>query len=441
VGRDRSFSREILDEGGLTESTRKGVLGAVLREDGLRASKHIKRGAFMLRGTCRILSRGLLLFSLLISLFSAVALTPALAAEPIRIGVVVSITGWGGFLGAPMKDAFIAIAEDANRRGGLLGRQIELIIEDDTSNPSTAVIATTKLIRDKRASVIVGPTIVDSGMAMIPTCEQEQTPFVVTGPVPNLGKKWVFIIGPGDIRGAARLLELVVTDLGMKRIALLHDSTNYGKVGASIYNKEITRYPGAALIIQERYDNSDTNMVPQLTKIKAAGPDIMILHGTGGLAAVIAKNYKQLGMKVPVIASHATAVPDFVKLAGPIAEESGWIMFGLKSNIAESLPADDAYRKNLYEPFKKLMKDKYGDSTKINLFHETAYDGLTAAMEAIKTAGTDNRGAIRDALEKIRLDLFLGPYECTPEDHQGSKRDYHTVPMLIKNGSFVPYKK
>ena len=202
------FSREILDEGGLTESTRKGVLGAVLREDGLHASKHIKRGAFMLRGTCRILSRGLLLFSLLISLFSAVALTSALAAEPIRIGVVVSITGWGGFLGAPMKDAFIAIAEDANRRGGLLGRQIELIIEDDTSNPSTAVIATTKLIRDKRASVIVGPTIVDSGMAMIPTCEQEQTPFVVTSPVPNLGKKWVFIIGPGDIRGAARLLEL-----------------------------------------------------------------------------------------------------------------------------------------------------------------------------------------------------------------------------------------
>ena len=67
----------------------------------------------MLRGTCRILSRGLLLFSLLISLFSAVALTSALAAEPIRIGVVVSITGWGGFLGAPIgKDAFIAIAED-----------------------------------------------------------------------------------------------------------------------------------------------------------------------------------------------------------------------------------------------------------------------------------------------------------------------------------------
>jgi branched-chain amino acid transport system substrate-binding protein len=167
----------------------------------------------------------------------------------------------------------------------------------------------------------------------------------------------------------------------------------------------------------------------------------MILHGTGGLAAVIAKNYKQLGMKIPVITSHATAVPDFVKLAGPIAEESGWIMFGLKSNIAETLPADDPYRKNLYEPFKKLMKDKYGDSVKLNLFHETAYDGLVAAMEAIKTAGTDDRAEIRNALEKIKLELFLGPYECTPEDHQGSKRDYHTVPMSIKNGNFVPFKK
>jgi branched-chain amino acid transport system substrate-binding protein len=363
------------------------------------------------------------------------------AAEPIRIGVILSITGWGGFLGAPMKDAVIAIADDVNHKGGILGRQIELLIEDDKSNPSTAVIATTKLIRDRKVAAIVGPTIVDSGMAMIPTCEQEQTPFVVTGPLPNLGKKWVFIIGPGDIRGAARLLELVVNELGMKRIALLHDSTNYGKVGAQIYNKEITRYPGASLIIQERYDNSDTSMVPQLSKIKALNPDIMILHGTGGLAAVIAKNYKQLGMKTPVITSHATAVPDFVKLAGPIAEESGWIMFGLKSNIVETLPADDPYRKNLYEPFKKIMKDKYGDSVKLNLFHATAYDGLVAAMEAIKTAGTDDRNEVRNALEKIKLDLFLGPYECTPEDHQGSKRDYHTVPMLIKNGNFVPFKK
>ncbi len=395
----------------------------------------------MLKQTSRIVSGTVLLISLCFFLFSPAAERPAAAAEPVKIGVVLSITGWGGFLGTPMRDAFLAIVEDANRRGGLLGRQIELNIEDDQSNPSTAVIATTKLIRDKKVAVIIGPTIVDSGMAMIPTCEQEQTPFVVTGPVPNPAKKWVFIIGPGDIRGAARLLELVVTELGMKRIALLHDSSNYGKTGASVYNKEITRYPGATFVIQERYDNSDTNMIPQLTRIKAANPDIMILHGTGGLAAVIAKNYKQLGLKFPVITSHATAVPDFVKLAGPIAEESKWIMFGLKSNIAETLPTNDPYRKNLYEPFKKLMKEKYGDSVKINLFHETAYDGFTVAAEAIKAAGSDDRAAIRDALEKVRLDLFLGPYECTSEDHQGSKRDYHTVPMMIKNGEFVPFKK
>jgi branched-chain amino acid transport system substrate-binding protein len=412
-----------------------------MRETCFHAKIINKRGTFMMTQRWRILSRGICLLALILFLFSTVSLSRVWAAEPIKIGVILSITGWGGFLGAPMKDAVIAITEDVNRKGGLLGRQVELLIEDDKSNPSTAVIATTKLIRDKKVAAIVGPTIVDSGMAMIPTCEQEQTPFVVTGPLPNLGKKWVFIIGPGDIRGAARLLELVVNELGMKRIALLHDSTNYGKVGAQIYNKEITRYPNASLIIQERYDNSDTSMVPQLSKIKALNPDIMILHGTGGLAAVIAKNYKQLGMKIPVITSHATAVPDFVKLAGPIAEESGWIMFGLKSNIVDTLPADDPYRKNLYEPFKKLMKDKFGDSVKLNLFHATAYDGLVAAMEAIKAAGTDDRAEIRNALEKIKLELFLGPYECTPEDHQGSKRDYHTVPMLIKNGNFVPFKK
>jgi len=366
---------------------------------------------------------------------------PAKAGEPIKIGSVLSVTGWGGFLGAPERDALIAIVEDANRKGGLLGRQIELTIEDDQSNPSTAAVAATKLVRDKRVAVVVGPTITDSGLAMIPVCEQAQTPLVTTAPILNPAKKWVFLTGPGDPRGASRILEFAIKELGMKRIALLHDSAAYGMTAAKIYNKDIADYPGAAIVIDERYETTDTNMVSQLMKIKAANPDIIILHGTGNLAAVIAKNYKQLGLTIPVLASHATVVPAFVKLAGPIAEENKWMFFSIKHSIVKYLPPDDPYRKNLFEPFERLMKEKYGDSVKINQFHVSIYDGIKVAMEAIRTAGTDDRAAIRDALEKIRVDCFLGPYEATPEDHQGSRKDYYSVPMMLNNGEFVPFRK
>ena len=104
-------------------------------------------------------------------------LKPAQAAEPIRIGVVLSISGWGGAIGTPEREAMVVVAEDVNRKGGVMGRPIELLVEDDQSSPTTAVIAATKLARDEKVCMVLGPSISDSGMAMIPIMEKEEVPF------------------------------------------------------------------------------------------------------------------------------------------------------------------------------------------------------------------------------------------------------------------------
>lgn len=124
-----------------------------------------------------VLLRRFLVVSLALVVMCSAALKPAAAAEPIKLGVVFSITGWGGFIGSPMKDAAIAVVEDVNKKGGVLGRPIELLIEDDQSNPTNAVVAATKLIKDQKVAAIIGPSITDSGRAIIPLCEQEQVPF------------------------------------------------------------------------------------------------------------------------------------------------------------------------------------------------------------------------------------------------------------------------
>ncbi len=80
------------------------------------------------------------------------------AAEPIRIGVVFSITGWAGFIGTPERDSLVTVIEDVNRKGGVLGRPIELFVEDDQSNPTNAALAAAKLIRDKLVSAVIGPS-------------------------------------------------------------------------------------------------------------------------------------------------------------------------------------------------------------------------------------------------------------------------------------------
>jgi branched-chain amino acid transport system substrate-binding protein len=383
--------------------------------------------------------KSLLVAVLMILTFVGAPLLKASAAEPIKVGAVLSISGWAGFIGTPMKEAMVAIVEDTNKKGGIKGRPIELYIEDDKSNPTTAVIATTKLARDVKVSVLMGPATADSGMAMIPIAEQEQVPFAVSGPVIAPLKKWVFHVTPSDLISSAAVLEYAVKDLGGKRIAVIHDTANFGMTGMKVFNAEIAKYPSASIIIEEKFDTTDTNVIPQLTKIKAANPDVMIVQAPGGQAAVIAKNYKQLGMKTIVVGPPAVTTPEFLKIAGNAAEEGPWILLGGKIMIAEKLSANDPYRRNLYEPFKKLMKEKYPDRP-IMVFHSVAHDAIRIVIEALKAAGSDDRSAIRNALETVKYEGTMGPYACSPTDHRGIIV-YNGLPVVVKNGDFVLYTR
>jgi len=364
--------------------------------------------------------------------------TAALGAEPLKVGVVLSLTGWAGFMGSPQKQAFTAIFDEANSKGGISGRQIQYFFEDDQSNPVTAA---TKLIRDRKVAIMTGPSTTDSGMSMIPVCEQQGVPFFITAPVSAPYKKWVFLLGPGDQRVAAHTARAIAEGLGAKRVALLHDTSAYGMTGAKVMNREIPRYPGCSIIIQENFETTDVSMVPQLTKIKAANPDLIMLFTSGRPASIVAKNYKQLGVKTQVLGSTPVGSPEFIRLAGDIAEENRWLFMAAKLFVADKLPPDDPLRKVLYDPFKKLISERYGESAVINLYQATAYDGAHIVIEALRAVGSDDRSALRDALERIRFEGFHGAFACTPEDHQGSPKDTVTDLMVLRNGQLDLYKK
>jgi branched-chain amino acid transport system substrate-binding protein len=384
-------------------------------------------------------------YSLVLSLlivclcFAFGSFAPAAAAEPpIKIGIVMPITGPGGFMGTPMKEAAVAIFEGINAKGGINGRKVEYIIEDDQSKPTQAVVAATKLIRDEKVCVIIAASLADSDAAMIPTVEQEQIPMLVSGPLVAPYKKWVFHLGPGDERGAAHIMDFVVNQMGAKKIGLMRDTAVYGSEGSKFYNVYAKKYPGVSIVIDEKMEMSDTNVIPQLTKIKAAKPDVMIIHSL--ISGPVAKNYKQLGMTTPVFGSHAMPSPQFLAQAGTIAEESKWVMTGSKLLIGDKVPANDSFRKNIYEPFKKMLKDKYGPTKDVNVFHPAIHDGCMVAIEGLKLAGTDNRAALRDAIEKVKFEGMVGNYACNPGDHQCCPKD--TMPeMMVKGGEFVPYSK
>jgi branched-chain amino acid transport system substrate-binding protein len=275
---------------------------------------------------------------------------------------------------------------------------------------------------------------------MIPVCEQEQVPLIVTGPAAAPFEKWVFFLGAGEARGAGHIAEFAVKTLKAKRIAVLHDTGDYGMSGTRDLLKTLSAYPGVSIVAQGQFAPSDTRLTPQLSSIKAANPDLLILYTNGASAAVIAKEYKQTRMTTPVLGSHGVPSAEFLTLAGSTAEEYGWVMIGARIVIAGKLPPDDPYRRNLYDPFLRLMKKKYGRATELSVYEAAAYDGITVAIAAIKVAGAADRAAIRNALERIRYEGFVGTFACTPSDHQGSPGD-DSPAMVVKNGKYVPYKR
>lgn len=366
---------------------------------------------------------------------------PSFAApEPIRIGTIMSITGWAGFIGTPQKEVFNAMIDDINAKGGIHGRPLELYYEDDQSIPTNAVIAATKLIKDRKVVAICGTSTSDSALAIVPVCEQSNIPFINTGPARIPFKKWIFSVGPGDERGAKHLLDFAVKDLGARKIALMYGVDAMGMLGYKVINAEIGAYPGVSLVIQESFDVKDTNMVPQLTKIKSANPDLMILFTTGGAAAIVAKNYKQLGMTTQVLGGGSITMPEFFNIAGKIAEESKWLFLSQPLMIVEKMAPNDPYRKNVWEPAERFMQEKYGPNKHVTMFHGSTFDGLRGIVEAMKMCRTVDPASVRDALEKVRMEGFIGTFAPSPADHQASPVD-PMRPMVLKNGEYVPWLK
>ncbi len=386
--------------------------------------------------------RGAGVLGLAFSLLLAIGGTSVKAAEPIKIGVVLCITGWGGPLGTPGKEAITIAAEDINRRGGVLGRQIELYFEDDQSNPTNAALAATKLIRDKNVAAVIGSNLTVFCMPMLPIFEREQVPNISLGAgheITDPLRKWVFRIPLTDYRLSPRMLKFTVETLGAKRIALLYSTDASGMMGAKGVLDNARKF-GATIVANEKFDPKDTNMIPQLTNIKAANADAIILYTSAAPAAVVAKNYQQLGLKMPVVASHGVPTPEFLKLAGTIVENGRWMLYGMKALYAEQLPLNEPWRKNIYDPFKKSLKEKYGKSD-ITPFHANGHDAMYILAEALKIAGTDDRAALRNALEKVKYKgLLNAEFAYTATDHDGQTGEAYE-PLIRKDGKWWPYKK
>lgn len=358
----------------------------------------------------------------------------ALAADPIKIGSVLSVTGPAAFLGDPELKTLQLYIEKINKEGGVLGRQLQLVHYDDGTDAGKANGFAKRLIDDDKVDIIVGGTVTGSTMSMIPLVEKAELPFislagavVIVEPV----KKWVFKTPHTDRMAAEKVFE-DMKKRNLTKVALLSETSGFGASGKK-ETEAMAAKMGITLVANETYGPKDTDMTPQLTKIKnTTGVQAVLVFGLGQGPALVNKNYKQLGITLPLYHAHGVASEEFIKLSGPAAE--GVRLPAAALLVADKLAASDP-QKPVTTGYRKAYRERFKDD--VSTFGGHAYDGLMIAVEAFKRAGSTDKAKVRDAIEATKGYVGTGgKVNMSPSDHMGL--DLSAFRMLeIKNGDWA----
>ena len=367
--------------------------------------------------------------------FHVVAADPSFAAPPIKIGALFSVTGPPSFLGEPERNAAQMAIDEINKAGGIKGRQLQLIVYDTQGDATKAVQTATRLIKDDQVAAIIGPSTTGDTMAIIQIVEKAEIPLIscaagikITDPV----KKWVFKTAQNDNLAVAKIYEYL-NKVKINKIAILTVSDSFGSSGREQLTTQASKY-GIQIISDDTYGPKDTDMTAQLTKIRGGQAQALICWGTNPGPAVVARNVKQLGIKIPVFMSHGVSSKKFIELADDAAE--GIMLPSGKVIVADLLPNSDRQKKLLLK-FKKDYKAHFNNEG--DHFAGHAWDATMLLKEAIEKGG-DSPAAIRDQLEKIKdFSGIGGIFSFSPQDHAGLTKDAFVL-VRIKNKDWVLVK-
>lgn len=377
---------------------------------------------------------GNLRFAAVLSLGFATVLAAGPASAQVKVGAVLSVSGPASFLGDPEKKTLDIYVDDINANGGINGQKLQLVLYDDGGDANAARTFATRLVEEDKVVAVVGGTTTGTTMAMMPVFEDAQTPFIslagaieIIQPVRN----WVFKT-PHTDRMACEKIFADLKRRNLTKVALISGTDAFGH---SMRDQCIAVAPAANIAIAEveNYGPGDSDMTPQLTKIKATpGIQAVINTGFGQGPAIVTRNYRQLGIEYPLYQSHGVASKQYISLAGPAAD--GVRLPAAALLVADKLPDNDQ-QKPVVIAYKNTFEAKTGQP--VSTFGGHAYDGLMILAAAAKRAGSFDRAKVRNEIEKTKGYVGAdGIYNMSPTDHLGL--DLSAFRMLeIKNGDWA----
>ena len=315
----------------------------------------------------------------------------ATAAEPIKIGVVSTLTGpyaeWGTFQVNGLKLAL----EDINKAGGILGRQVELRIEDNASTNPGTVLSFTKLFTDPEVKGIVGPIASTQIQAASPAIAKSGVPTMIGGTDPSLthiDNKWVFRARPNDLFSSKVIADFGVNTLKLRKWAIVHATDAFGNGGARALTEELQKL-GITPVLDQGYTSNSQDFAPVVLAVKKSGAEVLGTYMTVPAdQGIFAKQLRQLGVNIQWIGSPTTAAVT----TRILASEALYGAYAVADFNADANDAARAYTKRYFERY-----NIYPDN-----FSSWAFDALNILALAMNNAKSAEPEAVRKAILAIQ---------------------------------------
>jgi branched-chain amino acid transport system substrate-binding protein len=349
-------------------------------------------------------------------------------AETIKVGVLLPLTGSQAKFGEIEKRSYEMAAEEINAKGGVNGKKIELLFEDDTGKPDVGRSGVEKLISREKVPVITGGYSSSVTLAATPVAQQFKVPFVIsTGSDDAITEKnydYIFRVNPpaSEYPNAVKsFLQGVAKDV--KTIALLYENSAFGQSSSKSFEKDAVAL-GLKIVVKEGYQAGAIDFKPVLTKVKAANPDMIYMVSYVMDASLLMRQSKELRInpKLFIGGGAGFTLPEFAKSAGDASDyvysATLWV---------ETLPFPGA--KEYFNNFRK----KYGSETE---YHGAeAYAAMYVVADALKRAKSISPKDVRDALAATDMKTAFGPVKFVSYGKKTQQNKLDTYMVQWQKGS------
>jgi branched-chain amino acid transport system substrate-binding protein len=353
-----------------------------------------------------------------VTLVVGAALTGVFAqGDPIKIGVIQPLSGPVAASGNYIRMGAEIGRDWINARGGVLGRKVGLLIEDNKSDPKEAATAAETLIVRDKVPVIVGAWGSSMTLAAMPKLEEYGVPMIVetssAATITKRGNPWVFRISPPSEMEAVGL-EKYLKEFGIKKADFLAVNTDWGRGSVSAFG-DLLKKSGAAVGVAEFMEQSATDMNAQITKIKADTADTLFITTAVEQITLVLKQAQDQRLTRKIITTGGSSAPgQLIKQAGAAAEGTYHIVFFMPW-FPEAMPDGKLAKAFVDEwtkrghPFDGLTEGFRG------------HDGVLTAAEGIRIAGKPDPKAVREALWKVNAMGVNGPIKFEKDGPAGKE--------------------